>query len=372
MPQRSRAEKYRELWEDELAGAALYRTLADAARDDQNRREVLERLAEAEERHAAHWEKMLVEEGVGPLPRPRVPLRVKVLGRFARWFGVESVLPLVLRLEAADASRYDRVPEAAPGMAGQERAHGRVVAALGAETAGSRIASAERRHRVGAGGALRASVFGLNDGLVSNLSLVMGVAGGTSNARIILLAGIAGLVAGAFSMATGEWVSVRSQRELYEREIEIEREELETFPEEEREELALIYRAKGIDPFEARALATRMMKRPEVALDTLVREELGLDPAGLGSPWVAAGSSFVSFALGALIPVVPYIVGSGNAAFAAAAACSAVTLFGAGVAISIFTGRRPTGAGLRMVGIGALGATATYFIGRAIGVSISG
>jgi VIT1/CCC1 family predicted Fe2+/Mn2+ transporter len=165
---------------------------------------------------------------------------------------------------------------------------------------------------------------------------------------------------------------VSSQRELYEREIEIEREELETFPEEEREELALIYRAKGIDAFEARALATRMMKRPEVALDTLVREELGLDPSGLGSPWVAAGSSFVAFAIGAVIPVIPYMVGSGTAAFAAAAGLSAVTLLGAGVAISVFTGRRPVRAGLRMVGIGALGATATFLIGRAIGVSISG
>lgn len=365
----SRARRYRELWEDELASAALYRALAGSA--DEQRREILLRLAEAEERHAAHWADLLAREGVSDLPRPRLPFRVRVLSFLGRRFGAQSVLPMVLRLEAADASRYEKVAEAPRAMASQERAHGRVVAALGAETTGGRIAAVERRHRVGVGGALRASVFGLNDGLVSNLSLVMGVAGGTGNARIILLAGVAGLVAGAFSMATGEWVSVRSQRDLYEREIEIEREELAEFPEEEREELALIFRAKGIDAFEARGLATRIMKRPQAALDTLVREELGLDPAELGSPWVAAGSSFVSFALGAVIPVIPYMVSAGTAALGAAAGLSGVTLLGAGAAISIFTGRRPAAAGLRMVAIGALGAAATYGIGRLIGVSVS-
>src|SRR5215475_14712846 len=165
----------------------------------------------------------------------------------------------------------------------------------GGNTTGGRIAAAEGRHRAGVGGALRAVVFGVNDGLVSNFSLVMGVAGGTSNNSVVLLAGIAGLVAGAFSMASGEWISIRSQRELYENELRIEQAELSAFPEEERDELELIYRAKGVSAPAARDLVDAIMDQGDVALDTLAREELGLDPARLGSPWVAAFSSFFAF-----------------------------------------------------------------------------
>ncbi len=199
---------------------------------------------------------------------------------------------------------------------------------------GTRPAAASRRsegrHRAGIGGALRAGVFGVNDGLVSNFSLVMGVAGGTSNRSIVLLAGVAGLVAGAFSMASGEWVSVRSQRELYENELRIEEQELAAFPEEEREELELIYQAKGVDPAEAKALVANIMARPDVALDTLAREELGLDPRTLASPWVAAGTSFAAFAVGAFLPVVPFFFGGGLAAVVASALLSVLALFGVG------------------------------------------
>jgi VIT1/CCC1 family predicted Fe2+/Mn2+ transporter len=223
---------------------------------------------------------------------------------------------------------------------------------------------------VRSGGALRAATVGVNDGLVSNLSLVMGVAGGTNNSRIVLLAGVAGLFAGAFSMAAGEWVSVRSQRELYEREIEIEREEMQAFPEEEQEELAMIYRAKGIEPGAAERLAERIMLRPAVALDTLAREELGLDPRELGSPWIAAGSSFIAFAIGAFVPVLPYIIGSGNGALAAAAAASGVALILVGFAISLFTGRSGSVSAMRMLLIGASAAALTYGVGSLVGTSI--
>src|SRR5262249_2510261 len=155
--------------------------------------------------------------------------------------------------------------------------------------------------------------FGVNDGLISNLSLVMGVAGGTSDKSIVLLAGLAGLVAGAFSMASGEWISIQSQRELYENEIRIEQEELRAFPDEEHEELQLIYEARGITPPAAHALVQNIMRRPDVAIDTLAREELGLDPARLGSPWGAAATSLVAFALGAVIPVIPFFFGSATA-----------------------------------------------------------
>jgi VIT1/CCC1 family predicted Fe2+/Mn2+ transporter len=281
--------KYREMWADELGGAALYRALADHA--DEQRRQIFLALAEAEERHAGHWARLMRDAGVTDLKPPRLPFRIRVLRQLAKRFGTDAVLPIVLRAEASDADKYRGVAAAPAAMAAQETMHGKVVAAMrGGNTAGGRIAALEGRHRAGIGGALRASVFGVNDGLVSNFSLVMGVAGGTSNKSIVLLAGIAGLVAGAFSMASGEWVSVRSQRELYENELRIEEQELSAFPEEEREELELIYQAKGIDPAEAKALVANIMARPDVALDTLAREELGLDPRTLASPWVAAGS----------------------------------------------------------------------------------
>ena len=361
--------RFWELWADELAGAALYRALAESA--DERRRPILTELAEAEERHAAHWARLMAERGVSEPRTPKLPLRVRVLSLLARRLGADAILPLVLRLEAADAAKYEDIAEAPASMARQERAHGKAVSALVGGPTGTRIARAEGRHRVGAAGALRAGVFGFNDGLVSNLSLVMGIAGGTGNSRIVLIAGVAGLVAGAFSMATGEWISVQSQRELYEREIAMERDELTHFPEEEREELALIYRAKGVERDEAEALAARLMSRPDTALDTLVREELGIDPSELVSPWIAAGSSFVAFALGAFVPVVPYIIGSGDAALGWAAGLAAVMLMGVGAAISVFTGRSGLRNGLRMLIIGALSAGATYGVGRLVGVSVN-
>jgi len=364
-----RAKRYRTLWEDEIAGASLYRVLAETA--DARRSPILLALAEAEEKHAEHWARMLTEGGFPTPEKPRLPFRVKTLSFLARRFGADAVLPLVLRLEASDAERYDRVAEAPDSMAGQERMHGRIVAALQGGTAGNRIARSEGRHRAGAGGALRAAVFGINDGLLSNLSLVMGVAGGTQNKHFVILAGVAGLVAGAFSMASGEWVSVRSQRELYEREIEIEREEIAAFPEEERDELTLIYRAKGLDAPEAEALAIQIMKKPVSALDTMAREELGLDPGELASPWIAAGSSFIAFAIGAVLPVIPFFITAGGTAIAIAAIVAALALFAVGGAISVFTGRPALVIGVRMILIGIITSAITFGIGKAIGVSVS-
>lgn len=365
----SQVKKFRMLWDDEIAGAALYRALAASA--DAQRRPVLISLAEAEEKHAEHWAGLLRNLGVDDLKPRRLPLRVHLLGFLAKRLGTESVLPMVLRLEASDADKYQKVEEATPDMSEQERSHGRVVAALGGTTTGERIARSEGLHRTASvGGALRAMTFGANDGLVSNLLLIMAVAGGTSDKDLVLLAGAAGLLAGAFSMAIGEWVSIQSQRELYEHEISVEREELEHFPQEERDELALIYQAKGIAPEEAHALADALVAHPESGLDTLVREELGLDPASLGSPWVAALSSFVAFAVGAIVPVIPYLLGSGSAALLAALVLSGISLFLIGALITVFTGRRPIRAGMRMLLIGAIGAAGSHAIGTLIGGNI--
>ena len=367
--QPERLALFEEMREDELDSAALYRALADAS--EGRRRDVLNRLAEAEERHAGHWERLLREAGMTDFPIPRPTLRTRVLSTLAHRFGADSVLPLVLRLEAADAAKYRDVAEATASMSAEEMAHGRTVAAMGGDGKGEQIARSEGRHRATAGGALRAGVFGVNDGLVSNLLLILGVAGGTDNRNIILLAGLAGLLAGAFSMAAGEWVSVQSQRELYEREIAVEREELREFPQEELDELILIYQAKGLSEDEAKALAGRIMRRPETALDTLTREELGLAPGDLGSPWVAAISSFGSFAVGAFIPVIPFLFGAGTAPLFVAIALSAVTLFVVGSAIALLTGRSSLRGGLRMVAIAAVVGMASHLIGRLIGEGVS-
>ena len=274
-----RLDRLQAMYADELAGGTLFRGLADYADDE--RRAVFLQLADAEERHAEHWAQLLRKEGIDP-KRPRVPFRVKALCFLARHFGTEAVLPLMLRTEAAEADRYRDDAEATPTMAKQEAAAGRTIAAMQGIPPGGRIARSEGRHRTGVGGVLRASVFGMNDGLVSNFSLVMGVAGGTATKSFVVLAGVAGLVAGALSMASGEWISIRSQVELYQNELRIEREELRAFPEEEREELELIYRAKGFTPEAARVLVDSIMRRSDVALDTLAREELGLDPRASG------------------------------------------------------------------------------------------
>jgi vacuolar iron transporter family protein len=367
---RKRLEMFYEMWVDELESAALYRTLAEAA--EGRRRQVLHALAASEERHAAHWERLLCESGITDLRRPRPSTRIRLLSMLARRFGAKAVLPFVLRLEAADAAKYREVAEATDDMADEELAHGRTMVALGGGTTGEQIARSEGRHRAAAGGALRAAVFGVNDGLVSNLLLVLGVAGGTSDRSFLLLAGLAGLLAGAFSMAAGEWVSVQSQRELYEREIAVEAEELAAFPEEELEELALIYQAKGLSQEEAEALAGRLMRQPDTALDTMAREELGLAVDDLGSPWVAAGSSFASFAVGAFIPVVPFLFGSGTTALFTASLLSSVTLMAVGAAIAVLTGRSPLRGGLRMVGIAATVGVASHFLGRLIGAGVAG
>lgn len=364
----SRLQLFEEMWADELEAAALYRLLAETSQG--RRRTILSRLAEAEERHAAHWEGLLAAAGVR-LHRRRVSLRTKLLGAMARRFGADSVLPLVLRIEAADAARYRDVDEAPDDLVEEELAHGRAVAALAGGPQGEQIARSEGRHRPTAGGALRAGVFGVSDGLVSNLLLVLAVAGGTSSRSFLLLAGVGGLLAGACSMAVGEWLSVNSQRELFEREIEVEREELAAFPEEELEELALIYEAKGLSPEEAEALAGRLMRRPEGALDTLTREELGLSPGDLGSPWIASFSSFVSFAVGALVPVIPFFFGSGTAPLVAAVVGSAVALVVVGGAIALLTGRRPFRDGLRTLFIATMAGAASFLIGRLIGANVA-
>jgi len=350
----------------ELDAAALYRSLA-RREPSEERAGVLLEMAQAEERHAAIMARRLDEMGIA-LPRYRLSLRVRLLGLLARLFGVRSVLPIVESFEATDYTAYREAEQDASvqALAGEERGHFRT---LGSLTRGGAvdIAGHERWHRTGGGGTLRATIFGVNDGLVSNLALVMGFAGAGADPEFVVLAGVAGLLAGAASMGSGEYVSMRAQRELFERQISLEEAELALAPEEERAELALIYRAKGIPAEEAEALADRIFQNKDVALDTLVREELGLDPSELGSPWGAAIGSFLAFAAGAIVPVLAYFTGAGWPQFAVSAATSGAALFSVGVGVSLFTGRSALYSGGRMLAIGAVAAGLTYGIGTAIG-----
>lgn len=364
-------QRYRDNLKGEVDGAALYRMLAEVE-ETAELADVYRRLAAVEDRHAEVWRSRLREAGAS-VPALTPSLRVRVIGWLARRFGASTVVPMVLAGEAGDTALYHAQPEArAVGMARDERSHARVFRAIATSTPhglpGEAVARLEGRHRATGGNALRAAVLGVNDGLVSNLSLVMGVAGASLQQTTILLTGFAGLLAGAISMALGEWLSVQSSRELYERQIAIEREELESAPEEEQEELALIYQAKGIPPDRARELASGILRDPKIALDTLAREELGIDPAGLGgSAWVAASTSFGLFAIGALIPVLPYLFLGGLLAAIISGVLAAVGLFASGALGSFFTGQPVLKAGLRQVVFGLMAALVTFGLGKLVG-----
>ncbi|HVF33483.1 MAG TPA: VIT1/CCC1 transporter family protein [Acidimicrobiales bacterium] len=229
----------------------------------------------------------------------------------------------------------------------------------------------EHHHRNIQGGAARAAVFGVSDGLVSNLALVLGMAGAGPAPSVVRLAGLVGLVGGAFSMAAGEYVSMKAQQELLERELDIERVEIARRPENERRELAQIYRNRGVAGDVADRLATEMMADPELALETHAREELGIDPGELGSPSHAAGSSFVAFAVGALVPVLPWFLGRGGGAVVASIAFGAVAAVVIGVLLARFTERPVLPSALRQLVIAALASGVPYAIGSLVGVAVS-
>ena len=242
-----------------------------------------------------------------------------------------------------------------------------VTAEAEAVTASPEVAH-EHHHRKVQGGAARAAVFGVSDGLVSNVSLILGVAGANPAPGVVRLAGLAGLVGGAFSMAAGEYVSMKAQAELLERELDLERIEISRRPENERRELAAIYRERGVAPHTADSLATEMMRDPELALETHAREELGIDPSQLGSPVSAALSSFLAFAVGAVFPLLPWFFAKGTAATVTSVIVGAVAAVGIGVALSTFTGRSAVRSAARQLAIATLAAGVTFAVGNAVGV----
>jgi VIT1/CCC1 family predicted Fe2+/Mn2+ transporter len=363
--------------DDEINGIAIYEMLRDAE-PDPKRKEIFNELKEVETLHADVWRQKLRDAGVEPIERGP-GLRTRMIGFLARRFGVRSVLPIVRNMEAGAYVAYMGQGETGQAIAPDERQHRKTMSRLerGEAQPAEAITERETWHRTGGGGTLRASVFGVSDGLVSNASLVMGFAGAQTQGDVVLLAGVAGLLAGAFSMAAGEYVSMRAQRELFERQIDLERQELEMSPGEEQREIALIYQAKGLRKEQAEAMAEQLMKDPEIALNTLVREELGLDPSELGSPWGAATGSFLAFAAGAIVPVVPFFFASATDTVAAglvvlSAALSGIAAFSVGAALSLFTGRSPFLSGARQLALGAAAAALTFAIGSAVGVSTGG
>jgi VIT1/CCC1 family predicted Fe2+/Mn2+ transporter len=373
--QKDSRARYRANLQGEIDGAALYRTLGKTETNP-DIAQVYDKLAAIEEAHAEFWKSRLRESG--GIPNLRPGLRTQILRWLARWFGPRFVLPTVNTLEQLDSGQYDRQPEAvSAGLPAMERSHARIIEAIASNNPAAlmsgTLARIEGRHRGMGGNALRAAVLGANDGLCSNLSLVMGVAGAALSAHAILVTGLAGLLAGACSMAMGEWLSVNTARESYQRQIDVEAAELEEVPDEEKEELALIYQAKGLPKEQATSLAERLMTNKATALDTLVREELGIDPDELGgSPWTAGATSFFLFAFGAIFPVAPFFLVSGARAIAASLALSGVVLFLIGAATSLFTGRPILLSGMRQLLIGYAAAGITFGIGHLVGISIGG
>ena len=358
---------------DERNSALLYKTMADVE-GDPRLAEVYRRISATESGHAETWMTKAAEKGL-KVPEWKPSWRIRTLVSLAKRFGPSMILPTIQGMEQQGTSSYSKMP-AASSMMGQEQSHARLIDIITGSVRGGLeggvLAQIEGRHRSGGGNALRAAVLGANDGLVSNLSLVMGVAGASLAGRSVLIAGVSGLLAGAISMALGEWLSVTSSRELYKNQIATEAMEIEENPEEEIDELNLIFQSRGIKPDAAKTLASQMMQDKESALDTLSREELGVNPKDLGgSAWEAAITSFFLFALGAILPVAPFIFSSGMTAVYISVGLSVIGLFLLGTAITLFTGRSVLYSGMRMVIFGLVAAAVTFGIGHLIGGGIA-
>ncbi len=334
-------------WTEEKRAAFLYRVMA-ASESGTPRETLFRRLAEEAEGQAGIWERK-AREGGALIPVFVPDVRSRIVAGLVRRHGPRRLRTVLSAMKVRGLSIYSTGN-------GEMMPH--------------QLDHAAHHSGVSGGGNLRAAVFGVNDGLISNASLIMGVAGASVDHGALLLTGAAGMIAGAFSMAAGEYVSVRSQREMFEYQIGLEREELAAYPNEEAQELALIYEARGLGPEAARALARKIITDPEQALNTLAREELGLNPDDLGSPWGAALFSFFSFAGGSAIPLLPFLFGTGSASMEIAIGLTMIALFAVGATLSLYTGRNALANGLRMLAIGSAAGGVTYMLGKLLGVTL--
>ncbi len=336
-------------WYHEKESAWLYRRVADRE-SDPLKSQLFRKLGEAAEDQARKWESLQPQRRFEFRPS----MRARVVAGLVDQIGPRAARNVLAAMKLRGLSIYTSTT--APG-----------------HVMPTSVSQVGERHRGGvSGGNLRATVFGINDGLVSNAALVMGVAGSGAAPSIVLMTGAAGLLAGALSMAAGEYVSVRSQRDMYEYQISLEKEELAEYPEEEAEELALIYEARGMDIEQARTFARSLLGNPDHALDVLAREELGLNPDDLGSPLGAASSSFLAFALGAVIPLAPFLIGlPAHSVMGWTIGVTAIALAAVGMLISLFTGRNAWFGAARMVAIGGGAGVIAWLVGSWLGVALA-
>jgi VIT1/CCC1 family predicted Fe2+/Mn2+ transporter len=351
---------------DEADAAYLYRALA-RGEGDERRRDIYERLAAVEDRHVAIWTELLARHGRSPGPH-RPSMRARILAWMGKRFGSGFLLPILLAEEGREVKSYlDLHRSTAAGAPGKGEAL--TLARESAEHATTLADIAGRPgepwHRARSGGYLRNVVYGFNDGLTANFGLVAGVIGATATQQhhMVIVAGVAGLIADALSMGSSGYLAAKSEQEVYAHEIAMERDEIALMPEVERDELALIYEAKGLDAVEARALATRVMADPERMLGEKVQGELGISGAAM-SPLREGWVTGVATGVGALIPVFPFVVSSGGTAIAVAFAISMLSHFLVGAARSIFTGRSVFRSGLDMFAVGLGVAIVGYFVGE--------
>jgi len=324
-------------WQEEMRSAYLYGMMANYEQNILHRKLFLD-LKDAAEKQAAVWESKITDKSLSLNYKP--DFRVRLVVQLVALLGAENMHGILSAMKIRGMSVFTQYHS--------EHKH-----------TGSSSASN-----------LRAAVFGINDGLLSNLGLILGMAGANSNSHTIILAGVAGLLAGACSMGAGEYISVRSQREVFEYQIALEKQELEEYPEEEKEELSLIYQARGLSVDDANKLAKLMIDNPATGLNTLAREELGLNPEDLVSPVGAAVFSFISFSIGAFIPLLPFLFSNTSWNLLSCIGLTAITLFVIGCIISLFTNRPPILSGLRMLLLGVITGGLTFFIGKLIGITV--
>lgn len=359
----------------EVDAAFLYEKIA-GAETDPGIAGIFQNLAEIEHGHAAKMLERIRQQGIqAVLPPPS--WRARVLNRIGKIFGYDYIIGVMMDTEKSIAQAIVKQKTASHlPVTGEENNHVKILQSLlknQSRVSGEQLSRIEGRHKTVGGNALRAAVLGANDGLVSNLSLVMGVAGATSGQSEILLAGSAGLLAGALSMALGEWISVKSSQELYERQMALEMDEIIANPEGELKEITLIYIAKGIPEAQAHDMALKAMSNKDDAHALLIKEELGINPEELkSSAWEAAITSFILFAVGAIIPLAPFFWSGGYVAILASVGFSTLGLFLIGLAITLFTGKSIWFSGMRQVIFGLMAAAITFGIGKLIGVSIAG
>ncbi len=357
----------------EVDASYLYKILGDHE-EDENVANVFHQMSEIEHSHAVAF-LAKYDKDASHLPPPSG--RAKTLHFIGKVLGYDYILGVLLDTEKSISSSVLSARKKTNTKESlSDTAHVTILKNIlnnDKKVSGANLARFEKRHRSVGGNALRAAVLGGNDGLVSNFSLVMGIAGATNGQKEVLLTGIAGLLAGALSMALGEWISVKSSLELYENQMQLEMDELETNPEGEEKELALIYMAKGIPEDQARQMAAEIMQNKDHAHEVLIKEELGINPEDLkGSAMEAAVASFVFFAFGAIIPVIPFFFLGGMKAVMVSTLMSAGGLFVIGGSITLFTGKSLWYSGFRQVLFGLLAAAITFGIGKLIGVSVMG